>query len=213
MIINTTSSQGGSGDLGKISDHYVWHRTKSETVYNATKTEGASLLLSSNAGGIISEDEYYLHSSITYGTGYATSESSISLTGIFTPANPPYPAQISYWNTLLPFYVKKGTTIYEITSFTDNNGYYMCSGTTLTVGSSTLTTVDGGYVNSADPNAYPINDGWDYEFVGKLGGSAGGSSGGTTSIPGLTMNDFTLSIIDPGAGSPATTKFYAVYEE
>jgi hypothetical protein len=42
----------------------------------------------------------------------------------------------------------------------------------------------------------------------------------TTPIPadllpdlgGLSMSDFTISNVDPGEGSPATTKFYLVYE-
>lgn len=45
------------------------------------------------------------------------------------------------------------------------------------------------------------------------GTGAATAAGALASLGALALSDFTFSTTDPGAGSAATTKFFAVYEE
>lgn len=67
------------------------------------------------------------------------------------------------------YYIKKGSKFYLLqdnTGYGSSNAYYEAY--ELTVGQQTATRVVG-YVNSPDPNSYPIDDGFIYSPLGQLG--------------------------------------------
>ena len=67
------------------------------------------------------------------------------------------------------YYIKKSNKVYLLqnnTGYGSSNAYYEAY--ELTVGQQTATRIVG-YVNSPNPNAYPINDGFIYESLGQLG--------------------------------------------
>ena len=186
-----------------LGNEYIWAKSTVANTYVLTSTEGTSNLAITNDTKYGSKDNppgqvvdlytnfsYYKTLSVNKETG------ELSLSDKFTPTSVPTSSYSSYWGGLVPFYVKTTTgnvllvkSMYS--SFSDHiefNYNWMQSSLVDEI-------VVIGYVNSPDPNAYPVDDGYTYTALGQLGNKvqiATGSYTGTGTYGAGNPNSLTF---------------------
>lgn len=122
-----------------------------------------------------SQSNYYLNA--TYGKSLAFSEDgSIQIIETFVPSVAPDSGTAhTIWSSYLPFYMKwnNSNEIHKVLHFpTISPGNYYYTKYHLIESVYSDASVDAGYVNSGNPNAYPpeTSDGYEYNYLGQLGG-------------------------------------------
>lgn len=185
-----------------LGNEYVWAKTsKSATIVRSVVDSETELRMWNL------EASKYLN--YTYSTGVSADESgNIVLEGIFVPTSLPSNSNINYWNGLIPFYINIDGSVYRINQSNSSSGNYVTiSGFLQEVESKTVEANEViGYVNSPNPSAYPIDDGYIYTALGQLGNKvqiATGSYTGTGTYGVSNPNSLTFDF------TPKTVLFFA----
>ena len=153
-----------------LSDTHVWHKIASDIVYSISETEENSYEITANNN--ISSPDDFAYSGRSFGTGYKlNAEGVIELTGVFTPSKTPCYNNLSYWDSIIPVYMKVDETLYRITEQNSGGSNFMYYTATQFIVTAHEAGEDLGFVNNTNENAYPPSeaDGITYTYIGKIG--------------------------------------------
>lgn len=153
-----------------LGSEYVWEKLEPVEETYIGESESTSSIIIWYYGGTPTYDN------ITYGKGVkAGADGAFQLTDIFKPTQAPAASYLSYWANLCPFYFQYSDgVIYkalEYNGYSDSQITFDC----VTPVVATREVLENrGYVNSPDPNSYPVDDGYIYKALGMLGAAADG---------------------------------------
>ena len=153
-----------------LSDVHVWHKIASDIVYSISETEENSYKITANNN--ISSPDDFAYSGRSFGTGYKlNAEGVIELTGVFTPSKTPCYDNLSYWDSIIPVYMKVDETLYHITEQNSGGSNFMHYTATQFIVTAHEAGEDLGFVNNTNENAYPPSeaDGIAFTYIGKIG--------------------------------------------
>ena len=154
-----------------ISNTYVWHKIASEIVYTISETEEQTNL-KMYVFNEPNNTEDFTYTGRSFGTGYVLNkDGTITLTGVFTPSKTPCHDNLSYWDSIIPVYMKVDETLYRITEQNSGGSNFMYYTATQFIVTAHETGEDLGFVNNTNENAYPPSeaDGITYTYIGKIG--------------------------------------------
>lgn len=171
-----------------LGNEYLWKKIKAEITFG----EQQAIILGTN----------YVSNRIEFGDSLVTQNGKISIknpqyrethslgngSNVLSGKYFRFPDGYSTYGTNI-YYAQSGSTV----NYTSGGNYWVenCS-------LCTATTEAGGYVNSSDPDAYPIDDGNEYIALGQLGGLIQietGSYVGTGTTSGKVALSFTPEIV------------------
>lgn len=160
-----------------LGNEYVWERCDVTYSISERATGGFNFYATDTS-------QEFCYQNCTYGRGISLNEKTgvISLTGVFVPERTPVKDNTSYWYDLGEIYIKSSQgSVIKVNNVSGNSStssylYFQSKRDITAIPEST----PAGYVNSPDPNAYPVNDGYVYNLLGRIGGAAHIATGSYT---------------------------------
>lgn len=143
-----------------LGNEYVWEKSGPTPAYVEQ--------LSGNITRTIYQDSY-LNNQYSKEISIDQTTGEITMTGVFVPSSVPTSNYQDYWYGLLPFYCMSDGRLRKYISISSYESTHINFRTSTVESVLTEIVTSFGYVNSPNPNAYPVDDGYTYIPIGRLG--------------------------------------------
>ena len=180
-----------------LGNEYVWAKTKVTGVVEVGSDKNVFAISTSNAGDTLFVSDTVIANddgTVSLGGTVTTYESPLSPNDTLAAVKGKY-----FTCTNTAFDSENATSVYyapDTATASNYNAIALVSGCKYVI--ATVSTVHYGYVNSPDPNAYPIDDGYTYAALGQLGAKmqiATGSYTGTGTYTDENKNSITFDFV------------------